>query len=362
MRAELWLVDHAPIMGGAERLVLKIAERALARDDVRAVVVCPAGTELARRAQAAGVETRTLAMPHFAGPEAALIPAAIARLARLLRTAGPHAVPVASSSWCSALVAACSPALPGRPILHLLAEQLTAERASARAVLRRVGLPVALGENAARTYERALGRDDVVRFNNVLGPAELDAASAAPRRTAGARRGEPPTVGVLARFIPDKGVLELVDELAASPAAWSRAQLAGDAQDPGYVEAVRERIAARGIADRVTLTGRVDSVDGLLDGLDIVIVPSTGTEGQPTVIFEALARGCAVVVRAPIRSQDYDGLPVASYSGAHDLGTALAGASREPAALAALSVRFGADQAVDALLDGARRPGARRRR
>jgi len=361
---ELWLVDHAPIMGGAEQLVLKIAAHARARGDVRAVVVCPAHSELARRSRAAGVELRTLAMPHFAGPAAPLVPLAVARLARLLRGAGPDAVPVGASAWCQALLAACAPLLPGRPILHLLAEQLTAERASARAVLARVGLPVALGANAAATYVRALGRGDVARFNNVLSDAELAAAALAPRRRRGgaaAREGGPPAIGVLARFIADKGLVELVDELAAAPRAWSVARLAGDAQDGAYVDAVRARIAARGLEGRVELVGRVEDVGAFLDDVDAIVVPSTGSEGQPTVILEALARGCGAVVRRPIFSADYAGLPVVAYDGEQDLGAALAGLPDEPAAPAALKARFGGDQALAALLAAAEAAGALRR-
>ena len=225
MKPELWLVDHAPIMGGAEQLVVKIARHARQRGDVRVVIVCPPGSELARVARGAGVELRTLAMAHFAARSAPLIPLTVARLARLLRGAGRSAVPVACSAWAQALVAACAPALRERPILHLLVEQETAERASARAVLARVGLPVTLGANATATYARALARPDVVAFNNVLGDDELQAAAAAPRRLRPVplRPGSAaPVVGALGRFIPDKGVLELVDELAAAPARGNR--------------------------------------------------------------------------------------------------------------------------------------------
>ena len=364
MKPELWLVDHAPIMGGAEQLVVKIARRARRRGDVRVVVVCPPDSELARVARGAGVELRTLAMAHFAAPSAPLIPLTVARLARLLRGAGRGAVPVACSAWAQALVAACAPALRERPILHLLVEQETARRASARAVLARIGVPVTLGANATATYARALARSDVVGFNNVLGDDELQAAAAAPRRRRAAApeaTERAPVVGALARFIPDKGVLELVDELAAAPAEWGSAQLAGDEQDGAYLERVRSRIARHGLQQRIELLGRVGDVHEFLDGLDVLVVPSTGTEGQPTVILEALARGCGAVVRAAVYADDYAGLGVVPYRDAGDFGAALGGASREPVALELLAERFGADQALDALLHAARSPGALRR-
>ncbi len=365
MRPELWLVDHAPIMGGAEQLVVKLARHARRRGDVRVVVVCPPGGQLARVAGDAGVELETLPMAHFAGAGAPLIGVTLARLAALLRAAGQDAAIVACSSWSQALVAACAPLLRGRPILHMLVEQQTAERALARAVLGRIGVPVALGENTTRTYERALRRDDVVTFHNVLGDDELRAAAAAPRRAASpaARPSDAaPDVGVIARFIADKGLVELVDELAASPAHWGAAHLAGDAQDTAYVERVRRRIAHHGLEDRIRVSGRIDDVRTFFDDADVAVVPSTGSEGQPTVILEALARGCGVVVRAPIYARDYAGLPVEPYTDARDLGDALQRAARPPVALERLAERFGADQALDALLYAARTPGALRRR
>jgi glycosyltransferase involved in cell wall biosynthesis len=348
--AQLWLIDHAPIMGGAEELLLKLARAASQRADVDVVTVCPGDSELARRSRAAGVDVRGLAMPHFATPAAALIPVGLARMARVLRAAPAATVFVAASAWAQALVAGCAPVLRGRPIVHLLAEQETARRRSARLVLRHIGVPLAVGTNAAATYARALGRDTVAHMNNVLSGAELAAAGACARRQAPRPVREPPVVGALGRLIAAKGALELVDELAAAPAAWSEARLAGAAQDAAYADRVRQRIAQHGLGHRLRLDGRVDDVAAFLDALDVLVVPSTGTEGQPTVILEALARGLQVVVREPMFGADYAGLPVACYHDASDLAAALARLPRAPAPLGEIERRFGAEQAFAALL------------
>jgi glycosyltransferase involved in cell wall biosynthesis len=397
--APLWLIDHAPIMGGAEQLVLKLACHAALRGSPPVVVVCPPHSELARRCRAADVELRTIAMAHFASAGAVLIGPAIVRLARLLRRAPAGAGLVACSAWSQALLAACGPLLPGRPIVHLLAEQDTARRASARLALSHVGVPVAIGSNVQRVYEAALRGTVVASIGNVLSADELAAAAGAPRRegrrpeagtlaAAGAagEEGQRPeagtlaaagaageegrrpeaagtlVVGALARQIPEKGVLELVDELAACPGAWGHARLAGDAQDLDYAARVKRRIEDRGLDARIRVEGRVESVAGFLDGLDVLVVPSIGTEGQPTVALEALARGAGVVMREPIYSDDYRGLPVAVYRDASDLGTALASVPRTPAALDEVARRFGPDQALDGLLAAARTPAALRRR
>src|SRR5918997_1588619 len=214
--AQLWLIDHAPIMGGAEAFLLKIARHAGRRRDVRPVVLCPGASELAQRCRAADVEVWPLAMPHFASAQAVGIPAAIARMARLLRRAPPGTGLVGASAWSQALLAACAPWLPGRRIVHLLA-----------------------------------------------------------------------------------------------------------AQDPGYAGRIERAIAGHGLGDRIRLCGRVDSVTGFLDGLDALVVPSTGTEGQPTVVLEALARGVDVIVRDAVFSDDYRGLPVTAYRDPPQLRAAL---------------------------------------
>jgi hypothetical protein len=379
--APLWLIDHAPIMGGAEQLVLKLACHAALRGSPPVVVVCPPHSELARRCRAADVELRTIAMAHFASAGAVLIGPAIVRLARLLRRAPAGAGLVACSAWSQALLAACGPLLPGRPIVHLLAEQDTARRASARLALSHVGVPVAIGSNVQRVYEAALRGTVVASIGNVLSADELAAAAGAPRRegrrpeagtlaAAGAageegRRPEAAgtlVVGALARQIPETGGLERGDELAACPGAWGHARLAGDAQDLDYAARVKRRIEDRGLDARIRVEGRVESVAGFLDGLDVLVVPSIGTEGQPTVALEALARGAGVVMREPIYSDDYRGLPVAVYRDASDLGTALASVPRTPAALDEVARRFGPDQALDGLLAAARTPAALRRR
>ncbi len=346
----VWLLDHAPILGGAELFALKLARHAAVRTDLDVVLLCPPGSELAARARADALDVREVGMAHFAAPaQAPLIPLAVARLVRVLRRAPAGTVFVANTAWAQALLSACAPWLRGRRIVHLLHEQDTAARRSARLVLSRVGRPVAIGANAARTYRAALGHD-VAQVDNVLDDAELAAAAGAPHRVQPAdRAGAPPVVGVLARLIAEKGVAELVDELAACPHAWSTARLAGPAQHADYETVVRERIAAHGLGDRIGLEGRREAA-AFIDAIDVLVVPSTGTEGQPTVALEALARGVPVVLRAAVHSPDYAGLPVAVYHDASDLGAALERLPAEPAPLAEIARRFGAGQALDGLL------------
>ena len=104
----------------------------------------------------------------------------------------------------------------------------------------------------------------------------------------------------------------------------------------------------RGLAGRVELLGHVADVTDLLRRVDVLAVPSTGGEAQPTAILEALAAGRGVVVRRHVWSPDFEGLPVRSYRSAAELSRAL-GERDEPAALDLLARRFGPVQAVDAI-------------
>ncbi|MCW3022698.1 MAG: pglJ, partial [Conexibacter sp.] len=201
-----------------------------------------------------------------------------------------------------------------------------------------------VGAVAAQTYRDALPGARVVQVNNFLAPDEL-ATLAAVRR---ARNGGGGVVGVLARLIPEKGVAELVDELAAQPEAWTQLRVAGARQDEGYARDVEARILRSGLADRVTLLGALHDVPAFLGGLDALAVPSTGREAQPTTILEAVAAAVPVVCRRPIMSPDFLDLPVAPYDTPAELAAALA-APGAPATLPEIERRFGVAQVLAAL-------------
>ena len=85
----------------------------------------------------------------------------------------------------------------------------------------------------------------------------------------------------------------------------------------------------------------------------MLVVPSTGHEGQPTVIIEALAAGRAVIVRDPILSADYTGLPVFGYRDAAGLAIALRAGDDAPIAFDELERRFSAAAARSAIATAA---------
>jgi glycosyltransferase involved in cell wall biosynthesis len=343
---ELWFLDHAPILGGAERFALKLAEAAAAREPpLRCVMVCPQASELADRSWAAGIEVRGASFPAVA-PPSPRAPAAVLALRSLLANAPPTAVVIANTARAQAYVAATR-LLPRQAptVVNLAHEQETAARRVARAALRRGGALVTIGANAAAAYERALPGVRVHRINNVLNDLELSSAESAPARAL--------RLAVLARMIPEKGILELLEEAALNSELWSTIAIGASPQDRHYEAVVEARIGELGLTGRVALHGNVRNVSGFLDAADVLVVPSTGGEGQPTAIIEALARGLPVLARESILSEDYGGLPVRGYRDAADFGEALAKLRPSLAPVADMRRRFGADQAIDGLLAAA---------
>jgi glycosyltransferase involved in cell wall biosynthesis/SAM-dependent methyltransferase len=344
--APLWLLDHADIMGGGQLFALRLARFVRADQPERElVIVCPRDSELAARSEAEGIETRHAEFPALV-PSPGLV-AGVRALRRLLDQVPDGALVVGNTARVQAYAAAAWPFVRRGPrFVHLMHEQESAARPSARFVYRRFGALAVVGGNAQRAYRERLPGVEVQGLNNFLAPAELSAlvASRAERPPA-----ERPVLGVLARLIPEKGVLELVEELAAVGDSWSELRVAGERQDAAYVAWIERRAEHLGLSERVHLLGHVDDVAGFLREVDVVVLPSTGNEAQPTVILEAVASGRAVVVRRPVWSPDFTGLPIAPYEDARDLPTALAAARPDPGASELIASRFGPGQVLAAL-------------
>lgn len=349
MSRQLVILDDAPIIGGAELFALRLATWLVAEPEPwEVLVVCPDPGPFADRVRAAGLKVRGARFPDLGPAGAPGWPGGIRDMAGVLRdTRASGTLIVANTARAQAFAAAARPFVrDAPPVVNLVHEQDTAARRSAKLVLGRVGRVVAVGANTAAAYERALPGQPIGRLNNFLDPAELDRA-VARRRPRSAER--PPVVGVLARLIPEKGLVELVEELASCPDDWDSAQIAGGAQDEAYAARLHATIERLGLASRVDLLGHVDDLDAFFAAIDTLIVPSTGNEGQPTVILEALAHGVPVIVREPIWSPDFEGLPVARYATAADLAEALR-ARPEAVPAEELRRRFGPQQALDALV------------
>ena len=354
------IVDDAPVLGGAELFALRLAGVLAERGDTVSVAT-PATGSLADPVRSAGLTTVALGLPRLKPATSVRWPAGIWQTRRLLsELAENDTIVVANTAGAQAYCAAAAATLGRRVrLVHLVHEQLTADRRSARLVLGRSGAIVANGSNTLAAYEAALGRTDIGKLNNFV---DVDAIAAGACPPPAGASGARPVVGVLGRMTPEKGVVEAVEELAQSTASWSRCLIAGPTQDARYAAIVAARIDALGLADRIEVLGPVEVLE-FIDRLDVLLVPSTGTEGQPTVVLEGLSRGRPVVIREHMASADFDGLPVVSYRDAATLQVALNGLPEVGAASRSeIARRFGPDQAITTLQAAATRmaPAARK--
>ncbi len=187
---------------------------------------------------------------------------------------------------------------------------------------RRAGRPAAVDEatRAALTARDPAMLDHLARTYDQTVP-DPDA----PLRLRDLADLEGPVVGYLGKFIPQKGVHHLLAALALLGERAPRALLIGfglwrewlvaliDALDRGDTEAVRwweeatgERLAlddaaiggARGLANRVTFTGRLDHrfAPAAVASLDVLVVPSILLEAFGLVAVEGAAAGALPLV------------------------------------------------------------------
>ena len=112
-----------------------------------------------------------------------------------------------------------------------------------------------------------------------------------------------PTIGFLARFVPEKGLHLLVDafiRLARSGEFPTLRLLAGGYVSRAYqtyVDGIRRTIKNNGLEDRIKLLGTLDRTAKLdfFKQIDIFSVPATYREPKGISILEALASGVPVV-------------------------------------------------------------------
>ncbi|MBV6394841.1 MAG: D-inositol-3-phosphate glycosyltransferase [Anaerolineales bacterium] len=113
----------------------------------------------------------------------------------------------------------------------------------------------------------------------------------------------PPTIGFLARFVPEKGLHLLVDaflSLARSGEFPNLRLVAGGYFSRAYktyMDGIRKKIQASGFEDRVELLGTLERADKLnfFRRIDVFSVPAPYREPKGISILESLAAGVPVV-------------------------------------------------------------------
>jgi glycosyltransferase involved in cell wall biosynthesis len=126
------------------------------------------------------------------------------------------------------------------------------------------------------------------------------------RPSADVRHGRRLAVVCVANWLPNKGVVDLLDAVAALPPDHVTLHLAGrDDVAPDYTSAVQARLATAELADRVVVHGTLErqQIADLFAGADVLALPSR-RETYSTVLAEALAAGLPVVAwRTPHAEQ-----------------------------------------------------------
>jgi glycosyltransferase involved in cell wall biosynthesis len=185
---------------------------------------------------------------------------------------------------------------------------------------------------------------DATRISTIPNGIELPAAQGEvrdPRTGLGIAPGTPIVLSV-GRLDEAKGQLDLIDAagLLAERGVPAAVVLVGTDPHGGAYEArLRARVAERGVDDRMVFAGFRSDVGALLDGADVVVLPSH-SEGVSLVLLEAMAHARPVVATA------VGGTP----SVAEDGVSALLVPPRDPSALAAAVERLLTDERLAAEL------------
>jgi glycosyltransferase involved in cell wall biosynthesis len=107
--------------------------------------------------------------------------------------------------------------------------------------------------------------------------------------------GEPPVVLFVGRLIPEKGIFELLKAIAALlPDTPVRLMMVGSGSTE---DELRRTIESLGLEHRVTLAGYLEGerLQAVYQDADLFVLPTSWSEGFPTVVSEAMAAGLPIV-------------------------------------------------------------------
>lgn len=283
-------------VGGAERLVARLAQAAAAAPEVDMVVVTLRESDtsfLIDEIERHGTPVRCVparTRHHLA--DVTLLP----RLRTVLRRHDVVQCHLGTANIIGVLAARSL----GRPVvstLHSVGLSAGEQRpgrlrsfASDMALRHGPSKVVAVGEAVRQAHLDHTGPDRTVVIPNPAPAAS--AVSSAERRTARRALGDPdgPVLVALGRLEPAKGLDIALDALGRLQRS-ATLVVAGD----GSLRPDLERRAAElGVLDRVRFLGQVSDVRYVLAGAD-VFVSSSRREGMPMAILEAMAAGLPVV-------------------------------------------------------------------
>ncbi len=279
-------------LGGSERWLLGLLDNGAARLDVDVWLLedGPLRGELAAR----GVPVQVLPT----GTSALALAVRMRHLAHLLRRSGTEVLLANGVKAAAAAVPAAR--LTGVPVAWMK-HDFSWDLELARPLGALSDLVVA----TSAAVGAATGRRDCLLVPPPR-PATPSASSADARvfwAARGVALGEAPTLAIVARLVPYKGIDTAIRALAADPGSSWRLVVVGPADPATQGEETRLRDLARalGVADRVSLVGEVPDAGRWLAAFDAVAVLTRGEgarfgrEGYSIVALEALEAGVPLV-------------------------------------------------------------------
>lgn len=281
----LLLTTRALGDGGAERVWTTIARRFAERGD-RVTLAVDSADPSEGLDETTNPRLLVLGTSHLTGT---------INLARALDTIRPDVALAAVSASCVKLVAAAKLARSDAPLI-LSYHGFEEWRTGRLAAVAYYGMPlanraadriVAVSDGLRRQLVDLWGADEdkTVRIYN---PVALDLDRAAA--TAADLAGRPPVVLAVGRLSAEKGMIDLIEAFARVRRPEARLIVGGDGPER---ERLTARVAELGLADRVSLPGRIDP-NAYYPAARVVAVPSR-TEAFGLVLVEALAHGLPIV-------------------------------------------------------------------
>lgn len=152
--------------------------------------------------------------------------------------------------------------------------------------------------------------------------------------------GDEPAVGFVGNinYVKNQSFLIDVFGLLSRDVPSARLFIVGEGPDRSKIEGL---IAEKGLADRVTITGRVSNVDEFLQAFDLMMLPSL-FEGLPSVVLEWQAAGLPCLV-SDVVTGECAVTPLVRFLSLGDGAVAWAACARD-----ALAAAGGADARLDA--------------
>jgi glycosyltransferase involved in cell wall biosynthesis len=216
-------------------------------------------------------------------------------LRRHLATARPDVVNTHSSadSWLVALACATLPVPPAIVRTRHISAPVSANFAN-RWLYRQARGVATTGESLRRHLLDTLGLDPA-RVVSV--PTGIDTKRFAPVDRAAAKAAlglssQERHVGIVATLRSWKGHLYLLDAFAQLAQPQLRLLIVGEGPMRAPIE---ERVAALGLADRVSFAGQRNDPERWLQALDVFCLPSYANEGVPQAILQAMLCGLPIV-------------------------------------------------------------------